>query len=98
MTVEVRRLHLGPKFSEGARLLWKVVTDLGSQGAAMRELGCATGMLSRWLYGDQTPRLTWLVRIRDAFGIPIEAWQQAPKRKFQVPALRAANAARKHAA
>lgn len=100
MPIEETRVSLGPKFSEGARLLWAVVRERdGNQAAVQREIGCGDGVISRWLYGDVTPRLSALVKVRELYAIPVESWEQKPTRPFKPPALSKTKAAgRKRAA
>jgi hypothetical protein len=82
------RRHLGPKFSEGSRLLWAVIESQGSQEAVRRTLRTTRGVVSKWLYGDRggdDMELKFAVRVEDAFGIPVRAWLTKPTKRFKVP-------------
>lgn len=84
------RVELGERFSEGARLLWKVLDDKRcSQLQLQRELGEHAGVVNRLLYGDRLPSLETAVRIEALYGIPVNAWNEAPKKKFMPPAAKA---------
>jgi hypothetical protein len=89
------RRHLGPKFSEGARLLWVRVEKLGSLakvGAKIKDrtgLG-VVGLLPKWLYGDQCPDAVWRARLNTLFRISFTAWDEQPAETFVPPAAREA--------
>lgn len=90
MAIETTRLTLGKSFSEGARLLWKVMTDRQwSQGELARAIGAKPGVVPRWLYGDTKPSWDWAKKIHDLFGIAFESWTLAPEIEFVPPAARA---------
>ena len=94
MGIEVTRLTLGPRFSEGARLLWLVLAERAwSQGEAARAIGAKAGVVPRWLYGDTRPSWDWASKLRDLFGIPLESWTLPPSIPFVAPAARFADAA-----
>ena len=89
MGVRSYRRSLGPRFSEGARLLW---VELERRGESMRDLRRRIGVgadITRWLYGDAIPPLAAIVRMDKLFGIPARAWLQPAKRAFIPPAARA---------
>lgn len=93
MGIPSTRTTLGPRFSEGARLLWEAMEHRGwTQGQLRKELGVTTGRVSRWLYGDLRPPLTVAVSISKKLHIPEEAWMQSPSVDFVVPARRSAAA------
>lgn len=61
------------------------------QYQAEEELKSGVGSLSRLLNGDREPGLALAVRIRDKYGIPVEAWlkeYKAPKRRAELLPLR----------
>lgn len=92
------RRTLGPRFSEGARLLWLVLENRGvSISAAVAELSAedrkaswSKGVLSNVLYGMRRPGPMIAADLRAAFGVPMEAWAEAPREAFVPPAARAA--------
>jgi hypothetical protein len=87
---ESTRTRLGPKFSEGSRLLWVVLDERGwTQTRLRRELGTHPGEVSKILYGDREPRLDTLIAA-EKLGVPLEAWKQPPSVEFIPPAARAA--------
>lgn len=99
MSIPHARTHLGPHFSEGARSLWLSVRETyGTQGQMARALGCDSGQLARWLYGDTRPSLGMGLRIRDVIGVPLDAWVQPPLADFVPPAVSAAAATGPHRA
>lgn len=57
-----------------------------SQYAMSRRIGCNTGMVPRWLYGDTEPSPKWQRAIASEFGIPMETWGEKPTRPFTPPA------------
>lgn len=81
----MKRRHLGPKFSEGARLLWAVLGRLNSQEAVRERIDCSQGLVNRWLYGDRLPGLSYVFKLEDAFGIPCRAWMLKPAKRFSLP-------------
>lgn len=89
------RRHIGPHFSEGARLLWLKLPQLarawGIKPESAREeltkrLGAARGTVARYLYGDRKPDRTLASKLQELAGIPAEAWDQAPKQEFRLKA------------
>ncbi len=85
------RVEVGPRFSEGARLLWRVLKAKGwSQGDIRDDLEAPAGVVHRWLYGDHRPSLTWCLALEKRYGIPASAWVQKPTRPFSFPAVAAA--------
>ena len=83
----VARTRLGPKFSEGSRLLWLACIKHGWGQRDLREfLGCSTGTVSRYLWGDRAADRAAAEKMRDKFGIPTPAWDQPPKKPFTPPA------------
>lgn len=99
MSIEVSRTRMGTRFNEGARLLWQVMVERGwSQGELGRALDAKPGTLPRWLYGDTKPSWDWAVKLRDAFGIALEAWTLEPTAAFVPPAAREADQSGEHAA
>lgn len=84
---QTHRIALGPRFSEGARLLWRALHNRRqSQAAVAARLGVDGGTVNRWLYGDRLPGRVCAELLRRRFGIPVAAWEQAPSVPFQTPA------------
>jgi hypothetical protein len=81
------RTELGGSFSEGARQLWlRVQSEFdGKQVALAAALKADPGLVSRWLYGDRMPSLTWSVRIHEQMGIAPAEWGRAPAAPFLLP-------------
>lgn len=86
------RLTLGPKFSEGARLLWSARERFASLEEMRQLLDAYRGELSLVLYGDRLPRLELAAKIHEQFQIAPTAWSQAPSVEFTPPALAALEA------
>jgi len=83
------RRHLGPRFSEGARLLWTKLERLGLTAADVRrEVRASSGLVEMWLYGEKVPRIEYAGRLNEKFGIPVHKWVEQPKRSFVPPAAR----------
>jgi hypothetical protein len=87
MAIETTRIALGPRFNEGARLLWQVLLERQwSQGDMARAIGAKPGVVPRWLYGDTRPSWEWAARLLDVCGIPLAAQTSAPTIAFVLPA------------
>jgi transcriptional regulator with XRE-family HTH domain len=85
------RRHLGPRFTEGGRLLWLVLEQRGvGVTAAATMLGCSTSSLTRALYGENVPGVDLLADVTRVFGVPIGAWAEKPTEAFIPPAAREA--------
>jgi hypothetical protein len=85
------RTKLGPKFSEGARLLWLQLEALNITAAdVQREIKASSGSASCWLYGDKRPGRTFAQRLEEKFGVPVSAWDQPTTVIFVPPAARVA--------
>ncbi len=85
------RRTLGSRFYEGTRLLWGVLeTRELTISAAAELLGWSRGTLSNVLYGERLPGVGMLAKILEVFGVPLEAWAQAPTQPFIPPAAREA--------
>lgn len=83
--------ELGPKFSEGARLLWlELLKTKYSIREAEREWGMSRGLLHRLLYGHQRAGRVVALRLFGMFSIPVETWDRTPIREFVPPARSAA--------
>ena len=79
------RDYFGPKFSEGARLLWLALREADVSAADMsRALGTGNGTLHRWLYGDRRPDIDSAVKILDLYDIKPEMWARPPARRFRL--------------
>lgn len=78
---QLRSDELGPRASEGTRLLWAILTKHGwSQNQLALEIGIDSGRVNRWLHGTLTPSLKWANTIKRRLGIETEAWHQTPRR------------------
>lgn len=83
------RRAVGPKFNEGARLLWLALAkDKESINDVEEKTGSASGTGSRWLYGDTKPMTPARFEIESLWGVPVRSWDDAPTEPFVVPALR----------
>jgi len=81
------RTHLGPKFSEGARLLWEAI-DTTTAREAERALKWAPGMLFNVLYGERGVGRKTGALLLERYGIPLDAWDKPPTVPFVPPAAR----------
>lgn len=72
------RQHLGASASAALPMLWAEIRrrDL-THAAFSRELGEDAGKVAKILYGERKPGRSLSLKLRNAFGIPIEAWDQA---------------------
>ena len=83
------RRHVGPRFSEGTRLLWSAIEGAGlSIADAAKRLGWLRSTLSNVLYGERLPGVESLVEVERAFGVPIASWAEKPTVPFIPPAAR----------
>lgn len=79
----LRRTNLGPLENEGARLLWLCLRDRKlTLSDLAREIGTKPGMLNRWAWCDVRPSGEWALDLENKLGIPMRAWQEAPREKF----------------
>ena len=85
------RRHIGPRFSEGTRLLWTAIerANLSIADAAKR-LGWLRSTLSNVLYGERLPGIESLVAVERVFGVPVATWAEEPTVPFIPPAARLA--------
>lgn len=81
------RRHLGPRFSEGARLLWIAMGDM-PPAEFERSLGWSRGILSNYLYGERRAGRAASLLLFERHAIPIGAWSKAPSVAFVPPAAR----------
>lgn len=82
---------LGPKFSEGARLLWIAVQrERLTLVALAKEVGRGQGTVSRWMHGIRIPDEDSRRELHRRFGVPsdIEMWRRKPTQKFHIPRSR----------
>lgn len=78
-----RRDELGPKFSEGARLLWLALASRKwSPRDFARALDVSQGAAYRYLYGDRTPDRLHAQQIQKLLGISPDEFDRATTRKF----------------
>lgn len=70
--------------------MWLAVlaAEKGSIRKVNAAAGATDGMAIRWLYGDGKPGTGFRVKIQEAFGVPILAWDQPTTEAFVPPALR----------
>jgi transcriptional regulator with XRE-family HTH domain len=88
MSRRLYRDHLGPKFSEAARLVWLAMAERGwSQSDLARELETDTENVCRWLYGDRRPTRPFDRRFRVLLGVDESLWDADPTEPFTPPAL-----------
>lgn len=80
------RSTIGPRFSEGARLLWvKAILLKGHSQETIRDLlGAPRGVVSRWLYGDRKPSLKYMEKARKVYRVPVATWLDDPTERFCV--------------
>lgn len=66
-----------PAQSLGSQRLSRQVSARGlTQAAAARLVGVTQQQFGRLLAGTRRPGLECAIRIRDAFGVPVEAWSR----------------------
>jgi transcriptional regulator with XRE-family HTH domain len=83
------RRHLGPKFSEGARLLWaRIERRRLSFSEAAELLGWTRPALSNVLYGERLPGVALAAVVAQRFRVPITAWARPASVPFVTPAAR----------
>lgn len=83
------RTHLGPHPNEGARLAWLSLDRLKIDRERLTEqLGLTRGIVSRLLYCDILPNRELSIKLRDALGVPIDAWSERPRAAIRLPALK----------
>lgn len=83
------RRAVGPKFNEGARLLWGALAASGENIRAVEtKTGASVGASTKWLYGDVKPMTAARLEIHRIWGVPVDSWDQPPTADFVVPALR----------
>ena len=66
------------RLSRAAIALGARLKERGAKRALTREIGCAQGLVYRWLSGERVPsapRAAWLQR---KFDIPVEWWGEFP--------------------
>jgi hypothetical protein len=88
----LRTDEMGPRTSEGTRLLWLVLAkkdwsqnrlalELGREGArAKPPLKISSGPVNRWLHGFKVPNLRWALILDALLDIDPHTWNQPPKR------------------
>lgn len=86
MTERHHRRTLGTKFNEGARLLWLALAERRwSRERLAEQLGCNSGAVHRWLYGERKPGTSYATKLAALLAIPTDAWGRAPTAEFQPP-------------
>jgi transcriptional regulator with XRE-family HTH domain len=82
--MSAQRRTLGPRFTEGARLLW---LWLAASGISQKELGRRVGApaITKILYGDHIPRVAVLSRLCELIGAPVSVWAEPPREPFVPP-------------
>ena len=84
-----RRTFLGPKQTEGARLLRLARERKGwSIGLLAQQLGITTGACFRILWCDGLPDFEEASKIEDVLGIKMRLWAAAPKKEIEIIANR----------
>lgn len=87
MPVKLHRTNKGPRFNEGARLAWLALgRKKWTQARLREELGCADGLIARWLYGDRVPSAKWAAMIERVLGIRSSKWAESASQSFLLPA------------
>lgn len=78
-------LKIGPRFSEGARLLWlRMTRERLTQESLRTELRLSKGVLSTWLHGTRLPDGPCRGQLFVRFGIPPQAWEEKPAKPFSI--------------
>lgn len=76
---------LGPRFSEGARLLWAAMRREGLTQRALRtQLDLGGGVIGRWLRGDRVPDGASRGKLFERFRIKPQSWEQKPTKPFSI--------------
>lgn len=89
--IQFSRTALGPKFSEGARLVWvSAQAEEWSLNFIARLLDVSVTRVVAWVYGDDLPSLRHAVTIEEVIGVPARAWLSPPAEAFSPPASREA--------
>ena len=87
------RRHIGPHFSEAARLLWARLPELAvmwnvkptaAREELTRRLGTGRGTIAKYLYGDRKPGRVMAGKLEEIAGIPMSAWDLEPTREFSL--------------
>lgn len=83
------RRHFGEHWNEGSRLLWLALAarEEGPENVTAA-LGCARGMSTKWLYGDQRPSAKIRGQLDSLYGVPWSSWDSASSEAFVLPAMR----------
>ena len=85
--MRLNRCDVSVGFSEGARLLWEILSDRDwSQGQMAEHLGDGRPALNHWLYGDRRPGLRARMLLQKSLRIKWQAWDQPPSKPFSTPA------------
>lgn len=75
----------------GARTLAAIAKKSGGHPSVAARIGCASSASRHWCSGRRTPSPTWREKLREAYGIPVPAWDEpAPVAPAPVPASPAA--------
>lgn len=76
-----RRTHLGQSASAALPVFWAEIRARGLLHAQVAAaLGEDPGKVAKILYGDRKPGRSMALKLRDAFGVAIELWDEpAPK-------------------
>jgi len=65
------------KVSEGIRLVRAAIAKRGwTQNELARQVGTSSGLVSRWMRGDQNPDIRSAMRIADLLGIALERFAE----------------------
>jgi transcriptional regulator with XRE-family HTH domain len=78
--------RVGHRATKGTEALWKAMSDRGMrQSEFARMLGCSTGLLAKWLYGHQNPKVEWAVKIERIAGVGPSLWGHPLTRPLRIP-------------
>lgn len=86
MPIPRTRTNLGPRATEGTRLLWAAFLDSGqSQRRFAEALGFSRTVISNLLFGERDASVEFAVSAKDQLGIPVDAWTTPINPKFRIP-------------
>lgn len=83
--MSLARASVGPQFNEGSRLLWLRLREQRlSFFAGAKRAGIDRTQFYRFAHGDRVPSVADGAKMRDAFGIALDAWSQTPTAPFSL--------------
>lgn len=76
----------GRRATKGTEALWRAIrAKKWSQGQLARELGCHSGLVNKWLHGDQNPKAEWANEIERVTGVEAHLWGEMLDRPLRFP-------------